>query len=157
MDGYIKGVQPHYYSGKTHSGISFYVFLIGNFKDWEYQVLSRMWNAKTFIYTLQVGVLSYSVTLETVWLYLELKMYLSIYGKAFAHPCLYPREIFLYTNQETCTKMLPEALFAIAKANKQTKPRSNSNIYHNTRPSNNENKPIVASNTKDAFQECKLE
>lgn len=33
MDGYIKGVQPYYYSKKLHSGMLFYVFPPGNVKD----------------------------------------------------------------------------------------------------------------------------
>lgn len=50
INEYVKDVQPHYYSGEVHSGISFYVCLIRNFKDWEYQVLSRTWNTKALIH-----------------------------------------------------------------------------------------------------------
>lgn len=55
-------------------------------------------------------------------------------------------------NQEICTKILPKAVCN----SKKRKTRSNLNVYHNTMPSNNENKPIVTNNTKDAFQGCKL-
>lgn len=49
IDEYIKDVQSHYCSGEVHSGISFYVCMIRNFQDWEYQVLSRTWDTKTLI------------------------------------------------------------------------------------------------------------
>lgn len=34
----LEDIQPYYCWGKNHSGISFHVCSLGNFKDWEYQV-----------------------------------------------------------------------------------------------------------------------
>lgn len=147
INEYIKDIQPHYYSEKVHSGISFHIYLTGNCKDWECQVLSSTWNTKHLciaggsvrLYCHFGNNLAVS-KVEDVFILRVAKQLHS-----------YPRETFLYMNQEICTKVLPETLFVIAnKQTKQNKTRSNPNIYHNTIPSNNEDK-IVTSNNKNAF------
>ena len=119
INEYIKDIQPHYYSGKVHSGISFHIYLTGNFKDWECQVLSRMWNTK-HLCTTGGSVRLYchfgnSLAVSKV----EDVFILCVAKQLHSYVCIYPRETFLYMNQEICTKVLPETLFAIT--NKQTK------------------------------------
>ena len=102
INEYIEDIQLHYYSRELHSRIQFQIYLIGNYKYWECQELSRMWNTKylhtaggsvrlychfennltasrvedVFILCLEKQLLFYIYTLEKLWA----KKYISKYS-----------------------------------------------------------------------------